>query len=438
MDGAIATGRRTRLGVPAALGEPPAGRVFTADAMARPIRVLFVVALPRMTPAVSVHLDLMRFFDPARVEVHAVYPRSAARDPDPSAGTSVLDALARAPRARLRPFEFGPAFVRSLPDALATAARAAPIAVADLARLVRFVRAQRIDVVHCEYGVTSAILGHVLARLTPARSLVHLHAPWGDWLKPPSAYAMARADAIVPVAEWVGRGVRDAGVLPERILPVLNGIDVDRFDPSLDGSPVRAELGIGRDDPVIVQVAQLDDWKRQHLTIDAFARVVTRHPRARLLLVGAEQDPAGPYEQRLRRQIEELGLAGSVTLTGRRGDVDRVLAAADVFCLPSPGDPCALAHIEAMAMATPVVTVAAGGGAELIVDGETGLHAAVDDPDSLAAALIALIEDPQRRARLGAAGRRRAVEYLNAGRMADDVEAVYRHLAGQPSEPAPG
>lgn len=104
----------------------------------------------------------------------------------------------------------------------------------------------------------------------------------------------------------------------------------------------------------------------------------------------------------------------------------RILAAADISALPSIDDPCPLAQIEAMAMATPVVGVRAGGAPEFIVHGRTGLLGAPDDAEELAENLLTLIEDPDRRRELGAGARRHVVEHLNAQRMADEVEAVYR------------
>jgi len=132
------------------------------------------------------------------------------------------------------------------------------------------------------------------------------------------------------------------------------------------------------------------------------------------------------YTEELRRLIAEAGLAGQVVLAGQRSDVREILAAADIFALPSVDDPCALAHIEAMAMGNPVVTVDAGGSPELVEDGRAGLVGPPDDPERLAANLIALIDDPAARRRLGDYARRRVLDYLNAQRMADEVEAVYR------------
>ena len=195
--------------------------------------------------------------------------------------------------------------------------------------------------------------------------------------------------------------------------------------------------------PLVVSVAQLVEWKRQHELVRAFRQVVDAHPDARLILVGTEWNPPGSpssitYTARLRSLITELELEGAVVMAGHRDDVPRLLAAADVFALPSVGDPCPLADIEAMTMGRPVVAAATGGHPELVEHGRTGLLSAPDDTAVLAQNLLALIGDPDRRREMGTRAREHARGYLNARRMADDVDGVYRAVCGLETEPASG
>lgn len=422
--------RAAGLAVPRALDRADPHRRFTSS---RRLGVLFIVAEPLSTPSISVHADLMRFLDPERVKLHVAYPRAALQ----TAGPSVLDVLPRGPDIDLRAVDFGPDSSAGRSALIGAAARA-PVPVArDALALARMIRRERIDVVHCEYGPRNGPYGYLLSHLTPARYIVHMHSPIGAWMNPASRFAIARADAVITVSRWVGRGVQEAGVPAHRIFPIINGIDVEKWDPGVSGTPIRRELGLQTGDPLVVQVAQLVDWKRQRLTIAAFGAVVAKHPSARLLLVGAEPPHTPGHLERLRRQVTDAGLESHVTFAGRRADVAAILAAADVFCLPSVGDPCALAHIEAMAMAKPIVGVDDSGAPELVVDGQTGLLGPADDAPRLAENLLALIEDPERAQAMGKRGRQRAVEYLSAQRMTDDVEAVYRLLAGAESEPVP-
>jgi glycosyltransferase involved in cell wall biosynthesis len=429
------------LPVPRALDLPDPGRHFSDDSMRRRVRVMFIVASPASSPAISVHANLMRFLDRDRVEVHVLYNALAAGEPYRSAGTSVLSVLPQASDVHLRPGGFGP--IRGVGKrALATAAAASVWpGLPDIARHVNYIRHHRIDVIHCEEGARNGFYALLLSRLTSAKFVLHFHAQYGSWLAPPARLAVMRADAIIAVSSWTGRGIRKGGVPAERIFPVLNGIDVSRWNPTtVDGDSVRREFGVGPDDPLVVMVAQLTWWKRQTTLVEAFRRVVQAHPQARLLLVGKAglaPDALGevPYVEQLRRLVAESGLEQNVIFTGQRHDVQQILAAADIFSLPSVGDPCALAHIEAMALAKPVAGVRAGGAPEMVQDGQTGLLGPPEDSEQLAANLIALIEAPARRREMGQAGRRRVLEYFNAQRMADDVEGVYRWTMNSTSCP---
>ena len=99
----------------------------------------------------------------------------------------------------------------------------------------------------------------------------------------------------------------------------MNGTETARWDPeAVDGESVRRDLGIGEHVPLVVCIAQLAEWKRQHLLVQAFAQVVPRFPTAQLLLVGQEQEPwrrpGGPFEDELRKLIAELQLGSNVSL----------------------------------------------------------------------------------------------------------------------------
>jgi glycosyltransferase involved in cell wall biosynthesis len=419
--------------LPRPLDGPDQEARFSADAIGRRIKVLFLVSHPMVTPAITVHANLMRCLNRERVEVHAVYPRIAARDPYVASGRSSFAALPQNPNVRLRALEFGPVGGASRPQLLARTATAAVPAFLDMANLIRFIAREEIDVIHCEEGTRNAFYADLLARVTRAKSVVHFHLGYGDWISRLSRLAIRRADAIIAVSRWTGHQLHEGGVPAQRIFPVLNGIDLAGWDPArVDGAAIRREFGLAPQDPLIVQVAQLVAWKRQHLVIEALPRVLERYPTARVLLVGTETAPPSgeeTYTETLRRQVAAAGLEQRVIFTGQRRDVPEILAAADVFTLPSVGEPFGLASVEAMAMEKPVVSVRAGGTPEVVEEDKAGLLGAPDDVEQLAANLLALIDDPERRRQLGKYGRRRVFEHFTAQRMADDVESVYRFVA---------
>lgn len=241
--------------------------------------------------------------------------------------------------------------------------------------------------------------------------------------------AIALAARVICISQAVRTCLLDANVaLPERLVVVPNGVDTVSLAPT-PTAPARAALGLPPDVPVVVLPGRLADWKGQHVAIAAWPAVRARHADAVLALVG-DGEPA--YVARLRQQAAPLGDA--VHFLGHHADVGPVLAAADLVALTSCHDKAAdgtveafgRVIIEAMAAGRPVVATHVGGVPELVVDGQTGLLAAPNDPADLAAKINAALDDPAWRQRAGAAGRAEAVAQFAQEVVTDRVLDVYR------------
>jgi glycosyltransferase involved in cell wall biosynthesis len=206
--------------------------------------------------------------------------------------------------------------------------------------------------------------------------------------------------------------VEDYGVPDERVTVVGGGANFHEL-PALDGR---------EREPVILFVGR--DWRRKagEVLVEAFRLVRDRVPGARLQIVGTDEAP------RDEPGVEVLGTIGD------RGRLAELYAAARVFCLPSHYEPYGFSISEAMAFGLPCVVTDVGALSEVVVDGETGLIVPRGDARRLAEALLALLEDPQRSAAMGAAGRRRVETTLNweatAERMAPDLERAAAEAAG--------
>jgi glycosyltransferase involved in cell wall biosynthesis len=137
----------------------------------------------------------------------------------------------------------------------------------------------------------------------------------------------------------------------------------------------------------------------------------------------------GPLRAALAESAERLGVASHVELLGDRADVRDVLAALDVFVLPSRTEGMSNALLEAMATGLPVVATAVGGTPEVIADGSSGLLVPVDDPAAMAAAIVRVLDDPSLAGRLGAAARQTVEERYGAKSMVRRLEAVYAAVA---------
>lgn len=170
----------------------------------------------------------------------------------------------------------------------------------------------------------------------------------------------------------------------------------------------RSELGADPEAVVVIQVSRMEQWKGHRLHLAALARL-SGVPGWTCWMVGGAQRPhEARYLEGLRAEAAALGIGSRVNFLGQRGDVARLLAAADIHCQPNTGpEPFGITFVEALYAGLPVVTTSIGGALE-IVDGSCGILTEPDDPADLAAALRRLMEDRELRTRLGAAGPARA------------------------------
>lgn len=199
-----------------------------------------------------------------------------------------------------------------------------------------------------------------------------------------------------------------------RFSVVYNGVNLARFSPDTDGMEVRQELGLAADTLVIGHVGRFHVSKNHSMMLDAFARVHARLPNTRLVLVGD-----GDLRPQIENQIAQLNLQDSVTLLGRRSDVDRVLAAVDLFCFPSryEGQPNAL--IEAAAAGKAFVASNIREVAEILPESLRQYLVDVDDADACGQRLVELCEDADARQQVARAARQFAEQGFSLPAAAD-------------------
>lgn len=217
--------------------------------------------------------------------------------------------------------------------------------------------------------------------------------------------------------------VRDMGRAARKIEVVHQGIELPKFTPGVGRDEIRAELGYADADVVVGVVSRLggDAWRKGiDRFLEAVALVAPGSPGARFMVIGD-----GGMRPTLEQRAEELGIADRVRWTGWRADVPRLLAAMDVFVMPSlyEGTPTIL--MEAMAMAKAVVATRVGAVPEVIIDGDNGLSVAADDGRALADAIRPLLSDAALRARLGSRARETAERSLSREAMIEGYLAVF-------------
>lgn len=174
---------------------------------------------------------------------------------------------------------------------------------------------------------------------------------------------------------------------------------------------LRDEVGLGREDLVVGMVARFDPLKNHELFVRAATVVSRLHPQARFMLVGRGIDDTN---RELMRWISQSGVPERFVLTGERRDVDRCLAAMDVFCLTSNFEGFPNVVAEAMAMGVPCVVTDAGDASHIV--GDTGWVVPVKDADRLSEVLDRVVTmNPELLRQSGERARRRIEQQFSVG-----------------------
>jgi glycosyltransferase involved in cell wall biosynthesis len=383
-------------------------------------RILFINSAPMPGADTWIHFLLLRNLPRERFELHAAG--------QPGSPAPAFDELRSISDIKLRPTNFGPSLWRqSAPQKLARIANALP-AVASLLGLAAYIRRHRIEILHSTDRPRDAIACVALAAITGAKALIHAHVNYGDWMNRGVIWALGRADAIVGVSNYTAGTFVKAGCRQDRVHVVLNAIEPSRWDPSLDPAPGRALLGVPDGSPLIVSVARLFRWKGHFELLDALALVKLKYPNVRLAIVGSDYPTDSGTTQMLKKRAREIGVGENVVFTGQRSDVALLLAACDVFSLPSFEEPFGLVFAEAMAMKRPVVALNNGGTPEVVEHGKCGLLSSPGDIDLLAANILQLLDDAALRTQFGEYGRSRVMKHFTPQRLASDFSALYARM----------
>jgi glycosyltransferase involved in cell wall biosynthesis len=313
-------------------------------------------------------------------------------------------------------------------------------------RLGRLLRRRQFTIVHAHTPVAS-----IIARLAARRAGVPivLYTAHGfyfhDAMAPPlrrfhvwlERFAQRRADFLfTQSAEDLEVAVREGIAPPERALAIGNGVDLELFGPEVHPpealEAARCELGLSGPGPLIAVIGRLVREKGHFEFLEAMAEIHRQFPDVRALVIGdklpSDRDHVAAA---IRARAAELGLASVVGFAGLRGDVPRLLALADVFCLPSWREGMPRSIIEAMATGLPVVATRIRGCREEVIEGQTGLLVPPRDAAALAGALATLVGDTALRRRMGQAGRRRAREHYDERRIIERQLQVLRDLMRQ-------
>ncbi len=214
--------------------------------------------------------------------------------------------------------------------------------------------------------------------------------------------------------------LNEYGFPSDRLMLISNAVDTHYFRPRPDDGTLRHSLGIPPHVPLIGTAARLTPTKGQSILLTALPMIWAADPNVHVVLAGA-----GGQEAELRQMAAGLPRSDQVHILGAIADIRSLLAALDLFVLPSLAEGLPFAVLEAMAMERAVVASAVGGTPEAVSDGVTGLLVTPVDSAQLAMAINRLLGDAALRERMGQAGRERVLELFDQRVMLERTFGVY-------------
>lgn len=291
------------------------------------------------------------------------------------------------------------------------------------------IAAARPDLLHANSLSMSRLTGPVTVDLG-LPSIGHLR----DIVKVSSAIVadVNRHSRLLAVSEATRQWFVSAGMVASKTHVLFNGVDLDRFCPRPPTGYLHRELGLPLHVSLVGAIGQIGMRKGVDVLVEAAQHVVAAVPDVHFVVVGkrySQKQEAVEYERRLLDITSAKPLTGRFFFLGVRDDVPRLLNELTILSHIARQEPLGRVLLEAAASGTPVVATDVGGTREIFPDASSAAEVVpVDDPDSLAAAIIRLLADSQRREQLGEMARLRAKEAFDARVAASNLVAHYRHV----------
>lgn len=261
-------------------------------------------------------------------------------------------------------------------------------------------------------------------------------------------FLVNKADKIVCICNDLKEKIaRDERIKEEKLFVIFNGIKTDCFGaaaPRNDGTSTDAprndaredtpcnddallqELGLNKDDLILINVANIRPEKGQVYLIDAFKELVQTFPNLKLLIAGKDSDIK--LAQTLKAKVVENKMEDKVLFLGQRSDINELLAISDIFVLPSLTEGMPVTILEAMAMQKPILATNVGGIPEMIQNGSNGILIESKNTNALISALSGMITNNDMRRCLGQKAKETAQDQFRLEIMIRNYEELYKNL----------
>ncbi len=303
-----------------------------------------------------------------------------------------------------------------------------------LLKLAHYLRREKIDILHTHLFEPS-VIGLLAGTLARTRTRIETRH-YSDYHTRINKRWHVRLDqlctrlsmGVIAVSQHTAdHMIAEEAAPPEKLHVVLNGIDFDRvrLSEGYERNKVRQEF-VDDETPLLLIAARLHPEKGYDYLFQAIAQLKQRLKGEIRLLVAGKGAMLSHYQEMVRT----LGCSDVVTFLGFRQDLPELMAAADLFVLPSVAEAFGLVLAEALYLGTPVVSTRVGGIPEIVEDQVDGILVAPANAPALADAIAALLDHPSRRKRISGVGRDKILNKFRFEDMVRSYEAIYRQLDG--------
>lgn len=303
-----------------------------------------------------------------------------------------------------------------------------------LFKIWRLLAKEKFDVVHTHTS-KAGLLGRFAARLAGVPLIVHTphgHVFFGYFgpLKTKifillEKLASRMSDRIVALTHREKADYISYKICPEeKIVVIHSGIELDKFQEYnlAEKTKLKKETGIPEDSFVVGTAGRLVPVKGPEFLIKASQTILSEHPDTYFVFAGD-----GPLKEDLEKKATEAGVEKNIVFLGWRDDIARILAAFDVFCLPSLNEGMGRVLVEAMAHGIPIVASDAGGIPDLVTHGRNGFLVPPKNPEELARHIQILIQNEDERRKMGEAGKKMAQRFSH-DTMVKNIAELYEEL----------
>jgi len=288
---------------------------------------------------------------------------------------------------------------------------------------------ESLDLLHVHYAIPHSVSAYLTRAMLPPGRLPFVTTLHGTDITlvgmdrsylPITRFSIEQSDAVTAISEYL-RGVTLQEFKIQRPIEVIpNFVNCDVFRPANENS--RREEFAAEGEKVLVHLSNFRPVKRVSDVVEIF-HIVRREIPAKLLMIGD-----GPDRTTAEWMVREKGLAGDVIFLGKQDQVHELLNCADVLLLPSDLESFGLAALEAMACGVPVVCSRVGGVPEVFDDGVEGFLVPPRDVKAMAGRALEILGSPERRAQMGEAARKRALDKYCASKIIPRYEQLYRRV----------